>query len=169
MILKIRKYGDPVLKNISEKIEKIDDELLKLIDDMAETMYDAPGVGLAAPQVGINRRVVIIDIEGTLKKIINPEFLECKSKLEIGEEGCLSIPGIYEKVKRAEKVKIKYMNEKGEEVIEEAEGLLARAFQHEVDHLEGTLFVEKLAPVRKRMVSKKLQKMKKETLKDLKI
>ena len=167
MILKIRKYGDPVLRKKSTEVEKIDDELKKLLDDMVETMYDAPGVGLAAPQVGINKRVVIIDTNGKLRKIINPVILEKFGEEENVEEGCLSIPNIYEKVKRQSKVKVKYLNENGEEIIEEADELLARAFQHEIDHLDGILFVDKVSNIRKRLIAKKLNRLKKNTLKEL--
>lgn len=168
MLLKIRTYGDPVLRKISNKVEIIDDEILKLIDDMVETMYEAPGVGLAAPQIGVNKRVVVIDLDGDLKKIINPIFLE-KSGEEIpGEEGCLSIPGIYEKVKRPSFVRLQYMNEKGENIVEESDNFLAKAFQHEIDHLDGVLFVDRLSSIRKKLTAKKLAKLKKETVKKLK-
>ncbi len=168
MIYKIRTYGDPVLRKESETVEKIDESILEIIDNMVETMYDAPGVGLAAPQVGINKRIFVIDTDGELKKIINPEFVEKSEKMEEGEEGCLSIPGIYKKVKRPARVKIKYTNEKGEEVTEEAQGLYAKALQHESDHLDGVLFVDKVSNLTKKLIAKKLEKLKKDTLKDIK-
>lgn len=168
MVYEIRTFGDEVLREDAIKVEKIDAEVIKLIDDMVDTMKNAGGVGLAAPQVGSNKRIFVIDVEdGIVRKVINPEFLEFSDEIVEHEEGCLSIPGVYKKVKRPARVKIKYQNEKGEEVIEEAEGLLSRAFQHENDHLNSILFVDKISPVAKRMVSKKLQILKKETLKKI--
>jgi peptide deformylase len=166
MIMDIVKYGSNVLREKSKKIEKIDDEIKNLLNNMVETMQNAQGVGLAAPQVGVNIRAFVLDVgDGNIRKVVNPEFLEFSEKLVEQEEGCLSIPGVYKKVKRPESLKIKYLNENGEEVVEEADGLLARAFQHEYDHLEGVLFVDKISPVAKRLVSNKLQKLKRETLK----
>ena len=168
MVYEIRTYGDQVLREDALKIEEINEEILTLIDDMVDTMKNAGGVGLAAPQVGANKRIFVIDVEdGIVRKVVNPEFLEYSDEIVEHEEGCLSIPGIYKKVKRPARVKVKYTNEKGEEVVEEAEGLLSRAFQHENDHLNSTLFVDKISPVAKRMVSKKLQMLKKETLKKM--
>jgi peptide deformylase len=169
MIMDIVKYGSNVLREKSKKIERIDDEIKNLLNNMVETMQNAQGVGLAAPQVGVNIRAFVLDIgDGNIRKVVNPEFLEFSEKLVEQEEGCLSIPGVYKKVKRPESLKIKYLNENGEEVVEEADGLLARAFQHEYDHLEGVLFVDKISPVAKRLVSNKLQKLKRETLKNSK-
>ena len=139
----IRKIGDTVLREKCRKVEKIDDRLLTLIDDMFDTMYDADGVGLAAPQVGILKRLFVIDIgEGPLV-FINPEILETKGS-QTGDEGCLSVPGRYEEVTRPNYVKARALNEKGQEFEIEGEELLARAILHEYDHLDGTLFVDKL-------------------------
>lgn len=168
MILKITKYGNPVLRKKAEKVEEINEEILELLNSMAETMYDAPGVGLAGPQVGELKRLAVIDTEGVLKKVINPEILEFSDEMDIAEEGCLSIPGIYGNVERPNKVKVKYLNEKGEEIIEELEGMPARAFQHETNHLDGILFVDKVSTLKKRLIAKKLMKLKKQTIKDLK-
>ncbi len=168
MILKITKYGNPVLRKKSEKVEEINKEILELLNNMVETMYDAPGVGLAGPQVGESKRLAVIDTEGVLKKVINPEILEMSEETDISEEGCLSIPGAYGNVERPNKINVKYQNEKGEEIIEELEGMPARAFQHETNHLDGILFVDKISPLKKRLISKKLMKLKKQTLKDLK-
>jgi len=166
MIYDIRKYGDQVLREDSLKVEKIDNDILTILEDMAETMRAAKGVGLAAPQIGINKRLLVIDKgDGIIRKIINPEILEYSKESIDMEEGCLSIPGIYKKVRRPEGIKVRYTNERKEEVIEEADGFLARIFQHENDHLNSVLFVDKLSPVAKRMVAKKLQLMKKESLK----
>ncbi|SHH09754.1 peptide deformylase [Tepidibacter thalassicus] len=139
----IRKEGDPVLRKKSKVVEKIDSRIITLLDDMAETMYDADGVGLAAPQVGILKRVVIIDIGGGLIELINPEIIEQSGK-QSDDEGCLSVPGKFGKVTRPNKVKVRAFNRKGEEIIIEGEGLLARALCHEIDHLEGILFIDKV-------------------------
>ncbi|MDD6795084.1 MAG: peptide deformylase [Clostridiaceae bacterium] len=144
-IRNIRIDGDEILRKKCRKVEKIDDRLLTLIQDMVETMYDADGVGLAAPQVGILKRLFVIDVydgEG-IRVFINPEILETKGKQD-GEEGCLSVPGVSEEVVRPNYVKVKATNEKGEEFILEGEELLARAICHENDHLNGVLFTDYL-------------------------
>lgn len=166
MIYDIKKYGNECLRSVAEAVVEIDSEILETLDNMVDTMRDIKGVGLAAPQVGINKRMFVIEVEeGEVRKVINPEILELSDTIESNEEGCLSVPGIYKPVKRSVTIKIKYQNEKGEEVIEEATGLLGRAFQHEYDHLDGVLFVDKISPVAKRMVTKKLQMLKKEAAK----
>lgn len=170
MIYEIRKYGDPILREVAQKVEKVDDEILKILDNMVETMYSTKGVGLAAPQVGISKRIFVCDQgDGVIRKIINPVITPLTDTLIDCEEGCLSVPGIYKKVQRPEKIKIEYMNEKGEEVTEEVEGFLAIIMQHEYDHLEAVLFVDRISPIAKRMISKKLQNLKKETLRENKI
>lgn len=143
-IRNIRKKGDDVLRKKSKVVTELDKRTLTLIKDMVETMYEADGVGLAAPQVGILKRVFVIDVydgEGP-RVFINPEILDLKGS-QVGEEGCLSCPGEAEDVDRAMYVKVKAINEKGEEFILEAEELLARAIQHENDHLDGILFIDK--------------------------
>lgn len=139
----IRKYGDDLLRKKSRKVENINDRIVTLLDDMAETMYDADGVGLAAPQVGVLKRVVVIDVGEGILKLVNPEIISTEGSY-IDEEGCLSVPGEQGKVERPYKVKVKALNEKGEEIIVEGEELLARALCHEIDHLEGILFVDKI-------------------------
>lgn len=144
-IRKIREDGDEVLRKKSKPVEEITPRILTLLEDMADTMYEADGVGLAAPQVGILKRIFVIDVyddEG-LRVFINPEILEVRGS-QMGEEGCLSIPGKLEDVERANYVKVKALNERGQEFILEAEELLARAVLHEYDHLEGTLFTDHL-------------------------
>ena len=139
----IRKFGDDVLRKKCREVNGIDERLLTLIEDMKETMYEADGVGLAAPQVGILKRLVVIDIgEGPLV-FINPEIIET-SGTQTDEEGCLSLPGETEEVVRANYVKARALNEKGEEFEIEAEELLARAILHENDHLNGTLFIDRV-------------------------
>lgn len=162
MIHKIRIYGNEILNKKTKKVEVIDDEIKKLLDDMVETMLDAPGVGLAGPQVGLDKSMFVYGVdEDDIRKVINPEILG-HSKEEIDmEEGCLSIPGIYKNVKRPERIKVRYQNENSEWVEQELEGMMARIFQHEYDHLLGELFVEKIGPVGKKLISSKLKKLKK--------
>jgi peptide deformylase len=142
-IRNIRTMGDEILRKKSRKVEKIDDRIITLLQDMQDTMYHADGVGLAAPQVGILKRIAVIDVGNGPINLINPEIIETSGQY-LDEEGCLSIPGELGNVLRPEKVRVKAMNEKGEEYIVEGEGLLARALCHEIDHLDGVLFVDKL-------------------------
>lgn len=139
----IRKHGDPILRKKCREVDQINERLLTLIEDMKETMYDADGVGIAAPQVGILKRLYVIDIgEGPLV-FINPEIIETDGS-QTDEEGCLSLPGETEEVMRPNYVRARALNEKGEEFEIEAEGLLARAILHEYDHLNGTLFIDRV-------------------------
>lgn len=142
-IRKLRYEGDPVLRKKSRKVTEINPRIKQLIVDMAETMYKEEGVGLAAPQVGVLRRVVVIDVGEGLVKMINPEIIHQEGEV-IDVEGCLSIPGKSGKVKRPKKVKVKYISEDGEEKIIEGEDLLARALCHELDHLDGILYIDKI-------------------------
>ncbi|WP_018247327.1 peptide deformylase [Orenia marismortui] len=141
-ILKIRELGDPVLRTKAKEVTEVTDKTRKLLDDMAETMYDAPGVGLAAPQIGISKRIIVIDVGSGLVELINPEIVEESKKTYIDQEGCLSIPDKTGKVERAYKVKVKALDRNGKEIEVKGKGLLARALQHEIDHLEGRLFVD---------------------------
>ena len=142
-IRKIREIGDDVLEKVCKEVTDMTDRTKVLIEDMLDTMYDAMGVGLAAPQVGILKRIVVIDIgEGPII-LVNPEILETAGE-QTGEEGCLSLPGKSGTVTRQNYVKVKALNEEMEEVVYEGEGLLARAFCHEIDHLDGHLYVEKV-------------------------
>lgn len=144
-IRNIRKNGDEVLRKKCKPVKEITQRTLKLLDDMADTMYEADGVGLAAPQVGILQRIFVIDVydDYGLRVFINPEILEVSGS-QIGEEGCLSVPNEFEDVERPNYVKVKALNEKGEEFILEATEFLARAILHENDHLEGKLFIDYL-------------------------
>lgn len=139
----IVKHPDPVLREKAKPVPKITPSIQKLLTDMAETMYDAPGVGLAAPQVGILKRVIVIDVgdEHGLIEMVNPEIIESSGE-QFGPEGCLSIPGLQGDVRRKERVKVKGWNRNGEDIVIEAEGYLARAFQHEIDHLNGVLYID---------------------------
>lgn len=142
-IRQIRFDGDPILRKKSREVKEVNDRIKILLDDMMETMYENDGVGLAAPQIGILRQLIVIDIGDGPIKLINPEIIE-KDGEEIDVEGCLSVPGRAGTVSRPEWVKVKYLDEFGEEKIVEANGLLARAFCHEIDHLDGILFTDKM-------------------------
>ena len=141
MILEIKIAGDPILKKISEPVKKFDKRLKKLLDDMAETMYVNEGVGIAAPQVGISLRAIIVDVGEKKFEMINPEIIFREGSV-IDSEGCLSCPELFGEVERAEKITVKFTTRFRKEKILEAEGLLARCIQHEVDHLNGKLFID---------------------------
>jgi len=164
-ILPILTYPDKRLRQVSQPVGEIDDKIRKLAADMAETMYDAPGVGLAAPQVGEAIRLVLVDVaaredEGSrdLKVFINPEILEAEGE-QVGEEGCLSVREYSAPVSRAMKIKVRAMNLDGETVEFEAEEFFARVLQHELDHLDGKLFIDRISPLRRAMYKKKLKKI----------
>ena len=146
--LEIRKAGDPVLKKQCQAVEKVTGKIKKLLDDMAETMQAADGVGLAAPQVGVELRIVVIDVGEGLIELINPVLLE-KDGCQKGLEGCLSVPGVFGEVERYEKVVVEGLNRSGRKIRVTGSGLLARALQHEMDHLDGVLFVEKADSLQK--------------------
>lgn len=159
-ILNILHFPDPLLRNQAKPVDKVDDSLRELIDDMLETMYQAPGIGLAATQVNDLRRVVVIDISDEHDQplcLINPEILQKEGEEEM-DEGCLSVPGIYEKVTRAEHIWVRALNREGEIVEMEADGLLAVCIQHEIDHLNGKLFVDYLSSLKRQRIRKKLEK-----------
>jgi peptide deformylase len=156
---------DPVLRQVSSPIAQVDDAVRKLSDDMLETMYDAPGIGLAAIQVGIPMQMLVIDLhkEGEEKQpqiFINPEVLRSSDERSAYEEGCLSIPDYYAEVERPAKVTVKYIDISGKEQIVEAEGLLATCLQHEIDHLNGVLFIDYISRLKREMVIKKFTKAK---------
>jgi peptide deformylase len=159
-LLPILHYPDPRLHNLATPVRVVDDRIRQLVKDMAETMYAAPGIGLAATQVDVHQRLLIIDISETrdqLQAFINPEILERSGEAET-EEGCLSVPGIYDKVTRAERVKVQALNTRGEKFTLEAEGLLAVCIQHEIDHLDGKVFVEYLSRLKQQRIAAKLRK-----------
>jgi peptide deformylase len=162
-ILKILPYPDPKLRKRSSPVEKINKEIEKLLDDMAETMYRAPGVGLAAPQVGVNLRVIVIDVSPRqqdspgLIELINPVIISSEGG-QVSEEGCLSIPGFASKVKRKTTAKVQGLNREGKLIEIEGNGLLARAFQHEIDHIDGILYIERLSRLKRELMKKKVEK-----------
>ena len=158
--LTILEFPDPRLRTRATPVEQVDDALRALIDDMFETMYAAPGIGLAATQVDVHRRFMVIDVsEGNDQPLvfINPEILS-REGTETCQEGCLSVPGIYADVKRAEKVRVRALDRQGQPFELDADGLLAVCIQHEMDHLDGKLFVDYLSPLKREMVRKKLEK-----------
>ncbi len=159
-ILPILRYPDPRLHKVAAKVTRVDNEIRKLIKDMAETMYAAPGIGLAATQVDVHRRVIVINISETrdhLHVLINPEILEASGEAEC-EEGCLSVPGIYEKVRRAQRVRARALDAEGKSYTLEADGLLAVCIQHEIDHLRGKVFVEYLSRLKQQRILARLKK-----------
>lgn len=140
-VLPIVKAGSTVLKEQAQPVKKIDRKVKQLLDDMAQTMYAADGVGLAAPQVGISLQIVVVDVGEGLIELINP-IIVAKEGTELATEGCLSVPGFYGEVERACQVRVEALNRQGKKVSYDANGLLARAFQHEIDHLKGVLFID---------------------------
>ncbi|MFC5429298.1 peptide deformylase [Paraburkholderia denitrificans] len=161
-LLNILHYPDKRLHKIARRVEVFDDRIRKLVADMAETMYAAPGVGLAATQVDVHERVVVIDVSEThneLRVFINPEIIWSSKELVVHEEGCLSVPGIYDDVERAESVRVRAQNEKGETYEVDCEDLLAVCIQHEMDHLMGRVFVEYLSPLKQTRIRNKMKKL----------
>lgn len=159
-LLTILEYPDPRLRTKAMKVQNVDDHLRRLIDDMFETMYAANGVGLAASQVNVHQRLVVMDISehrNEPRVFINPEII-AQSGIEVGEEGCLSVPGMYDNVERAERVTVRALDREGCVFELEAEGLLAVCIQHELDHLEGKLFVDYLSDLKRTRIRKKLEK-----------
>lgn len=159
-LLSILRYPDPRLKKIAAPVTTIDNSIRRLASDMAETMYEAPGIGLAATQVDVHKQVIVIDISEThdqLLTLINPEILSCDG-LQLGEEGCLSVPGIYDKVERAANVRVRYLDLDGNEQTLDADELLAVCIQHEIDHLQGRVFVDHLSQLKQVRIKNRLAK-----------
>ena len=162
--LTILEFPDPRLRTTAEAVESVDDELNALIDDMFETMYDAPGIGLAATQVDVHKRLLVADVssDGSAPQaLINPVIVE-KDGVTVTEEGCLSVPGYYEEVERAEHIRVRFLDRNGDEVELDAEGLLAVCIQHEIDHLDGRLFVDYLSEAKRQRIRKRLVKDKRQ-------
>ncbi|MEF8725232.1 MAG: peptide deformylase [Candidatus Accumulibacter delftensis] len=159
-LLPILRFPDPRLKQVAARVESVDDKLRRLARDMAETMYEAPGIGLAATQVDVHVQLIVIDASETrdqLLTLINPVIVE-QDGLQVCEEGCLSVPGIYDKVARAERVVVAYLDLEGAERTVDAVGLLAVCLQHEIDHLQGQVFVEHLSQLKQQRIRSKLAK-----------
>jgi len=156
--LAILEFPDPRLRKTATPVTTVDDALRNLIDDMLETMYAAPGIGLAASQVDVHKRLLVADVSANGDEphaLINPEILE-KDGIQVSEEGCLSVPGYYEEVERAEHIRVRYQDRNGEEVETEMEGLLAVCVQHEIDHLDGKLFVDYISEAKRSRIRKRL-------------
>jgi peptide deformylase len=167
-LLPILEFPDPRLRTRAAPVAQVDASIRKLIDDMFETMYAAPGIGLAATQVNVHKRVIVIDVTEDRSKplaLINPEII-AREGVEETEEGCLSVPGIYDKVTRAEKIRIRTLDRSGKQIEIEADGLLAVCIQHEMDHLEGKLFVDYLSELKRTRIRKKLEKERKDRTTD---
>ncbi|MBI3716041.1 MAG: peptide deformylase [Betaproteobacteria bacterium] len=163
-ILDVLTYPDPVLTRTAEPVKMIDNKIKKLVDDMAETMYAAPGIGLAAPQVGELKRIMVIDVseeKNQLRVFINPEIIK-KEGTAVNEEGCLSVPGYYDKVERAETVMVTALDRDGQRFTINASGMLAVCIQHEIDHLDGKVFVEYLSPLKFNRIKNKMVKRQRE-------
>ncbi|MFC1551954.1 peptide deformylase [Candidatus Latescibacterota bacterium] len=166
MEYKIKTLGDPVLKKGTEEVSAFNDELAEIVENMIDTMYRDNGIGLAAPQVGISKKIIVVDPtfgddENALRDMINPEIIETGDECEL-EEGCLSIPGVFEFITRPEKITAKYQDVDGTEHRLEADGLLARVIQHEIDHLEGILFIDRLSTVKRNLLAKTLREIEEE-------
>ncbi|MEW6646638.1 MAG: peptide deformylase [Pseudomonadota bacterium] len=165
-ILNILHFPDPRLRTRAAPVSQVDDGIRRLVDDMFDTMYDAPGIGLAATQVNVHQRVIVIDVseeKNEPRVFINPEIIS-RDGVEQMDEGCLSVPGVYETVERAEKVTVRALNRDGQPFELEADGLLAVCIQHEMDHLEGKLFVDYLSSLKRERIRKKLEKLRRQTL-----
>jgi len=159
-------YPDPRLRQVARPVANVDNEIRRLVDDMAETMYAAPGIGLAAVQINVALRVVTIDISEThnsLQVFINPEILQHDGK-QVFEEGCLSVPGIYDEVERAQHIRMRALNRDGQPFELEANGLFATCIQHEIDHLDGKVFVDYLSRLKQERIKKKLIKQERLTM-----
>jgi peptide deformylase len=163
-LLNILHFPDPRLRTVAEPVDAVTDEIRQLVDDMLETMYDAPGIGLAATQVNVHKRILVVDVSeerDSPRVFINPQILEAAGQEEM-EEGCLSVPGFYEKVHRADSVKVRALGRDGRPFEEQLEGLLAVCVQHEIDHLNGKLFIDYLSSLKRDRIRKKLEKQKRQ-------
>lgn len=160
-LLNILKYPDPRLHKVAKPVAVVDERIRTLVADMAQTMYDAPGIGLAATQVDVHEQIIVIDISEAhdeLRVFINPEIIWASDGRKTWEEGCLSVPGVYDEVERPERVRVRALNERGESFELEVEGLLAVCIQHEIDHLKGRVFVDYLSPLKQNRIKSKMKK-----------
>lgn len=168
-LLPILRYPDPRLHQVAKPVVSFDDRLRRLVADMAETMYEAPGVGLAATQIDVHEQVIVIDVSDTrdqLRVLINPEIVWASEERQVYDEGCLSVPGIYDGVERPARVRVKALDADGKPDEFDADGLLAVCVQHEMDHLKGKVFVEYLSPLKRNRIKTKLQKEERELKKE---
>ena len=165
-LLSILNYPDPRLHTVAAPVAAVDDRIRKLVADMLETMYDAQGIGLAATQVDVHERLVVIDVSEQRNQpliLVNPEIVWASEETQVNDEGCLSVPGIYDGVERASAVKVRALDGEGRERVIDAEGMLAVCIQHEMDHLMGKVFVEYLSPLKRNRIKTKMLKARRET------
>ncbi|KAF0809611.1 peptide deformylase [Alcanivorax sp. S71-1-4] len=161
-VMDILEFPDPRLRTVAKPVEKVDDELRKLIDDMIETMYDASGIGLAATQVNVHQRLLVLDVSEERDQplvFINPEITPLTGDTKTYDEGCLSVPGFYETVERPDRVRVKALNRDGDVFEMDCDGLLAVCLQHEIDHLDGKLFVDHISRLKRDRIKKKMEKL----------
>lgn len=161
-VLDILRYPDARLHTVAKPVAAVDDRIRRLVADMAETMYSAPGIGLAATQVDVHERVIVIDTSETKDRLlvfVNPEILSTSAERKAWEEGCLSVPGIYDEVERPERIRVRALNERGESFELDADGLLAVCLQHEMDHLNGKVFVQYLSRLKQSRIKSKMAKL----------
>jgi len=164
-LLNILHFPDPRLHKVAKPVTAVDARIQQLVKDMAQTMYDAPGIGLAATQVDVHERVIVIDLsdeQNDLRVLINPEIVWASDEIQTFDEGCLSVPGIYDEVKRAAEIKVHALDQNGQAQTIEADGLLAVCIQHEIDHLNGKVFVERLSSLKQTRIRTKIAKQKRE-------
>lgn len=164
-LLNILHFPDPRLHKVAKPVAAVDARIKQLVSDMAQTMYDAPGIGLAATQVDVHERVIVIDLsdeQNELRVLINPEIVWASDEIQTYEEGCLSVPGVYDEVKRASEIKVQFFDQNGAAQTIEADGLLSVCIQHEIDHLNGKVFVERLSSLKQSRIRTKIAKQKRE-------
>jgi len=159
-VVKIIEYPDPLLRGTADSVKDFGDELKKTVSNLWDTMYAADGIGLAAPQIGIKKQIIVIDYQGDKYVLINPEITKSEGSV-VREEGCLSFPGIYEKVASPEKLEVKYCDENGQQHKKDADKFLACVFSHEIDHLSGKLLIDRVSPLKRSFLKKKIEKHKK--------
>lgn len=166
-LLEVRIIGDPVLDKVADPVDEVDGEVRQLLDDMVDTMRAEQGIGLAAPQVGVSKRLMVVDVDGRVFKLVNPRITDTEGRSK-GVEACLSVPDIEGEVERPDRITLEYVDPEGEPGRLEASGLLARCIQHEYDHLDGVLFVQRLSAGRRLMLKKKIRALRKQTRERLK-
>lgn len=161
-VMEILEFPDPRLRTVAKPVQKVDDELRKLIDDMLETMYDASGIGLAATQVNVHQRLLVLDVSEERDQplvFVNPEITPLTDDTKTYDEGCLSVPGFYETVERTDRIRVKALNRDGDSFEMDCDGLLAVCLQHEIDHLDGKLFVDHISRLKRDRIKKKMEKL----------
>ena len=162
-VLELLHYPDERLRTVAKPVAAVDDRVLRIVQDMTETMYAAPGIGLAATQVNIHERIILVDItedQSELRVLINPEITDCSDEKKVFQEGCLSVPGVYDDVERPDQIRVRALNENGEAVEFDADGLLSVCIQHEIDHLDGKVFVDYLSRLKQSRIKTKMIKAK---------